>query len=239
MDAKIDRRFVAGVLLAGAVLALVSNGLHPILDPQGGGAELVAAAGDTGYWVVLHLVVVVSVVLLTAGLVMLMRGFAGTAGEPTARLASALALVGGTVFVVQLGGLDGAVMPALADQLAAGGDEATVLALADAMAALDVGLLAIVTTVYLGATFVAVGLTFQRTGAFAPWLRWTALVAGGAGTVIGVLMYLDVATVAAFYGFRVVALAITVATFGIVVDLRRTGSPASSTAAPRSGAAPA
>lgn len=221
MNGTVDQRFVGGVLLLGGVLAMVGNALHPFLDPHGGGAELVARAGETSYWTALHLVVVVAVVLLTAGTVMLMRGFAGTAGEATGRLAAALAVVGGTIFAIQIGGLDGAVFPALADQLAGGADEASVLAVADAMQALDVALLAIVTTVYLGGVFVAAGLSFHRVDAFAPWMRWTAMVAGGAGVVIGVMMFLGVADVVAFYGFRAVALAVTVVTLGLGFELRR------------------
>lgn len=238
MNGTLDRRFVAGVLLAGALLAIVGNLAHPFLDPVGGGAELMAAAGGTPYWTVLHLFLVVSIVLLTAGTVMLTRGYTGTAGEPTARLAAALAVIGGTIFAVQLGGLDGAVMPALADQLAAGGDEATVLVLAEAMRALDVALLAIVTVVYLGGAFIALGLTLRRTATFAPWIRWTALVSGGAGVLIGIVMFLDVASVVAFFGFRAVALAVTIAAVGLAVELRREGSPATSSAAP-AGASPA
>lgn len=226
MNGTIDRRFVAGLLLTGAVLALVGNALHPFLDPDGGGAELVAAAGESSTWVGLHLLVVTAVVVLTVGTVMFARGYTGTAGESTARVAAVLATIGGTIFVVQLGGLDGAVMPALADQLAAGADEATVLALAETMAALDVALLSIVVTLYLGATFVALGLALLRTDTFAPWIRWTGIVAGGTGMVLGVLMYLDIANTLTFYGFRVVALAITIATFGLAVELRRDAATA-------------
>ncbi|MBW3659842.1 MAG: hypothetical protein KY457_14475 [Actinobacteria bacterium] len=226
MDGTIDRRFVGGVLLAGGVLAMVGNGLHPILDPDSGATQLVAIAGDTAYWSALHLVVVLAVVLLTAGTVLFARGFTGTAGESAAWLAAVLAVIGGSIFALQLGGLDGAVMTVLAEELAAGGDEAALTATASAMAALDVGLLGIVTIVYLGGTFVALGWAMHVTAISAPWIRWTALVAGGAGVVVGTLMYLRVADGVAFYGFRLVALAVTVAALGLAVELRRSEAPA-------------
>ena len=73
----------------------------------------------------------------------------------------------------------------------------------------------------LGATFFTLGPALQRAGVFAPWTRWTALVAGAVGTVLGAMMLVDVALGFAFCALRVVGLVVTVVAIAVGVQLYR------------------
>lgn len=134
-------------------------------------------------WRAVHLLIAVSVVLLTAGIVLFVRKLSESATENAAALTAVLALVGGTLFVTVIGGIDGAAMAALADS-AAGDAGGAIVAAAEAVRAVDPGLLSLVVALHLGATFVALGVLVQR-GARPGWIGWTALVTGTAGVVIG------------------------------------------------------
>lgn len=230
-----DRRSLSNVLLVGAVLATVGNALHPFIDPDATAEEFLAEAAASSSWVLLHLAIVVAIAALTVGIVVVARSFVGTPGELWGRAATVLAIIGGTVFAVQIGGLDGAVMPALADELAAGSDRAAVLATAGALQALDLALLALVVALYFGAMFVALGYGAQLAGVFSPWIRWTAMVAGSAGLVVGTMMYLGIADAVTFYAFRAIALATTVVAFGLAFHLRSAPAPQASGIAPAAG----
>lgn len=212
-------RVVAGVIFVGAVLATIGNALHPFLEPDPTARVFLETVHGHGAWSLLHFTIMVAVVLLAAGIVVVCRSLAETAGGPFAGLASVFAVVGVTIFAIQIGGIDGVVAPRLAEMLVLAEDPDAVLVTAEAMLALDVALLGMVVAIYFGALFLAFGLALVRAGAFARWLRWVAVVSGAAGLVIGPMMVLGVANEVTFYAFRAVALAATVVAFGVAVQL--------------------
>lgn len=215
---RIDRRLAAGLLLVGAVLAVIGNVLHPFVPADVTTREFLDEAGGSAIWVPLHLGIVVAIALLTAGLVVVLRGLRGTAGEGLATVTAVLAIAGGTVFAVQIGVLDGYVLPQLAEVEPV---TPALLAAATLATTIDGGMLALVVLGYFGAAFLTFGLAVRRAGAFDPWIRWTALGTGAAGVVIGVLMMGDVAGAFTFVAFRVVALGATVVALGLGWSLRR------------------
>lgn len=216
-----DRRLAGNLILVGAVLAVIGNAAHPFLDPEAPATEVLATAADSGYWTVLHLGLAIAGVLLTCGVVLVTRMLAGTPADGTARVAAVLAVIGGTLFAVQIGGIDGTVFPVLGERVAGAADEAVLLPVAEAFQRFDIALLSLVVMVYFGATFVALGLAFRAVDVFAGWLDVTALVAGVAGVVVGAMMFLELMPTFTFYAFRVVALAVTVVAFGVAAALLR------------------
>lgn len=214
-------RFIAGVLLWGAVLATAGNALHPFFAPGASLEEFLTTVGGSSIWAGLHLVIAIAIVLLTAGVVMAIRRFVGTPGEALARGASVMIVIGGTIFTMQIAALDGAVMPVLAEQLAAASDPAVVLALAEALEALDIALISLVVTLYFGAGFIALGLAAQRVGAFSSWIRGAAMATGAGGIIVGPLMFLRIADGVTFFAFRGVALLATIVAFGLAYELGR------------------
>lgn len=215
MDAgMVDARLTSNLLLVGAALALIGNVLHPIFPGDVTAAEVIAES-ESALWVPIHLGIAIAIVLLTVALVQVARRFRGTDGGPLAGVGATVAVIGGAIFTVQIGALDGYALPALA-AAGMGGSEAAV-----ALFALDGGMLALVILLYFGATFLAFGLAMRRSALFAVWIRWTAIVAGSLGLVAGVLMLVDVAAGAAMIGFRFVALAATAVAVGLGLELRR------------------
>lgn len=215
MDAgHTDARLTSNLLLVGAALALIGNVLHPIFPADVTAAEVIADS-EGALWVPIHLGIAIAVILLTIALVQVARRFQGTDGGPLARTGATLAVIGGAIFTLQIGALDGYALPALA-KAGLGESEAAM-----ALFALDGGMLALVVLFYFGATFLTFGFAMRRSALFAPWIRWTALVAGAVGVVAGVLMLVDVAAGVAMIGFRLVALGATAVAVGLGLELRR------------------
>ena len=217
----------AVVLFAGAVLATVGNALHPLFEAGVSVESFLEAVEGHGSWQLLHLTIAVGVVLLAAGIVTVCGDLADTAGSSLAALASTLGAVGASIFAIQIGGIDGVVMPRLAEAYASGENPEAVLAAATGMYALDLALLALVVTIYVGGLFLAFGLALTRADAFAPWVRWLATATGATGVVIGPMMFLNLADGFTFIAFRVIALGATVVAFAVATQQVRgtTGIP--------------
>src|SRR6266542_1476874 len=118
-------RIYAGLLVAGAVIGLVANPLHPHTvdtDP----AATRRAIGESGIWVGLHLAIIAAVLLVTGGLVGLAHLLEGGPAVPLARVGLAAALVGVALVAVSTS-MDGFANKALAVQSAgaAGAEAAT------------------------------------------------------------------------------------------------------------------
>jgi hypothetical protein len=215
------RRTTAGVLLVGAVLGIIGNALHPLVTPDMTVEEFLETADTSAVWAVDHVLLVASLTLLAVGVVLLSRWLRATRGAALATMAATFAVMGGTIAIMQIGALDLFLMSRLADAYASGENTETVLAIASASLWLDYGLLALWVGLLLGATFLALGLALQRAKVFAGWIRWTAIVAGAAGTALGIVMLFDVALVFAFYALRVIGLVDTIVAIAIGVQLYR------------------
>lgn len=228
MEAAVDRRAVGTVLLAGAFLGIVGNALHPIFPPDVSDEAFLLGVASSPIWLVVHLLLAVAVVVSAIALRLLARLLADTPGGRWANVTAGLATITGTVFALQLAGIDGVVLPALADQLRAGGGD-LVLRTARAWIALDLALLSVSVIGYLGVTYLALGRALLQARAVTPWLAWAAVVVGTAGTINGVLMYLGLAEVISLYAFRVVGLAGTGVGLALGLELHRPARVAAGT----------
>jgi hypothetical protein len=231
MWTRSERQLAVVLLAVGALLAAAGNAAHPYLAPGVTTEELLAVSASTGRWTLVHLALGIAAVCLAAGMALLDRRLEGTPGAAAGRVAVVFAVFGGVVLAVQVVGIDGTVIPALAEPVAAAPDDAALLAVAEALHSLDVALLGLAVALFIGATFLALGIALRQARLYPAWVAWTGITGGAAGIGIGTAMVLGVGEVITVVAFRVAALLVTLATFGLVFAMAKEPvAPATSTA---------
>lgn len=121
MDREMKR--VTGALgLAGGVLAIGANVLHPFTDTETylSGEAFVEHTSD--FWVGLHIVVALTLLVVPLVTYAWSQDLTGAAARVVGRLAFYTLLLGTGIGVVHLAGIDGLVLPSYRDLLAGGGD---------------------------------------------------------------------------------------------------------------------
>ncbi|MBA3583155.1 MAG: DUF4386 family protein [Gemmatimonadetes bacterium] len=182
-----SQRMSGGLLIAGAVIGLVGNALHPhTADPEGAAVVRAIAASDT--WVPIHLTIILAILFIIGGLVGLARRLDDGPGESLARVGLVAAAVGGAVTLISLA-LDGFAMKALARSWAAApdGEAATAMRLAVALRDTGSGVWSIGMLVLFGTAFACFGLAVSVSGRFSGWLGWIAILGAGGATVAALL----------------------------------------------------
>lgn len=184
----VPRQKMSGALfIAGAVIGLVGNALHPhTADPDA--AATVQAIAQNGAWVSIHLAIIVAILLIIGGLVGLAELLKGTAGGPLARLGLAAALLGGAVVTVSTA-IDGFAMKALAlsSTAAPAAEAATALRIAMTVKEVDFGIWSIGMLVFFGAAFACFGIAVSASWRFPGWFGWIAVVGAGGSAVAALL----------------------------------------------------
>ncbi len=171
--------------IAGALLAMVGNLLHPA-TPTGDPGGVARSIAESEIWVVDHLAIVVGLILMLGGLYAITRSIEdGLPGE-LARLGFIGAVAGITVGVI-LVTLDGLAAKHLAEAWAAAPrDQATMaLRLVSAEETINFALAALFNILFAGVTFILYGLAVVRSGLDRPWLGWTIVAAGIGSLVVG------------------------------------------------------
>jgi len=183
----VRQRLFGALLIAGALIGLVANALHPhTADPDA--AATVQAIADNGAWVAIHVAIIVAILLVVGGLVGLVELLKGTSGGPLAQLGLAAALIGGAVVTVSLA-IDGFVMKALAVSSASAPAADAAMALLTSVAAKEVGfgIWSIAMLVLFGAAFACFGVAVSASGLFHGWFGWIAVVGAGGSSVAALL----------------------------------------------------
>ena len=183
----LSRRITATLLIAGAVLGLIGNGLHPHVVATDAAAALRAIA-DSGSWVWIHVAIIVAVLLVAGGLVGFAQEMVDGAAAPVARLGIAAVLIGGALVFVSTS-IDGFGRKALAlNWMAAPAPQAD--------AALQVGIGAKLVgdgvwtlgiLIFFGAAFMCFGVAANLSRRFPMWVGWAAVL-GGAGSVVAAFL---------------------------------------------------
>jgi len=180
-------RIGGAAAILGSLLAAVGNLLHPVTpraDPVGV-AQVIAQSES---WTLIHLVIVLGILLMLAGLIALRHSIQGGLPEALARLGVAAATVGVTIGLVTVI-LDGVAAKQLADQWAAAPDheKAVALGLVSANETINFALAGLFNMSFAGVPFILFGLAVALGDAHPRWLGWTAVAAGsgsiGAGLV--------------------------------------------------------
>lgn len=176
-----------GAAILGSLFAGVGNLLHPVTprdDPEGV-AQVIA---QSELWTLIHLIIVLGIILMLAGLVALRHSIEGGLPEALARLGAYAATIGVTVGLVTVI-LDGVAAKQLADQWAVAGETEKKIALAmvSANETINFALASLFNMSFAGGPFMLFGLAVAFSHAYPRWLGWTAAFAGigsiGAGLV--------------------------------------------------------
>jgi hypothetical protein len=182
-----ELRVGSAVGIAGALLAMVGNLIHPatpVGDPEG----VARTIADSRIWVPGHLAIVVGLVLMLGGLLAIGRSIQGGLPGALARLGSAAAVAGITVGLI-LVTLDGLAAKQLAEAWASApsGERAAALRLVLASETINFALAALFNILFAGMTFVLYGLAVARSRRYPGWLGWVAVVAGIGSLAAGLL----------------------------------------------------
>jgi hypothetical protein len=174
------------MLMAGAVIGVIGNALHPHVAVSMT-LKLQAIAANQA-WVAIHLTVLVAILLVIGGLVGLARLLDDGPGGPLARLGIAAALLGGGLATVSTS-IDGfAMKPLSLDWTAApASDAAAVLRLADAVQVVGFGIWSMGILVLFGMAFACFGGALVISGRFPAWLGGMA-IASGVGSAVAALL---------------------------------------------------
>jgi len=176
---------VAGII--GSLLAMVGNLLHPatpIGDPEG----VARTIAESERWVLVHLVIVVGLILMLAGLVTISRSIQGGVAGTLAQLGFVAAVAGVTVGVV-LVIVDGVAAKHLADAWEAAPPEEAAAALRVVLAeeAINFALAALFNILFAGITFIMLGFAVAWSGEYPGWLGWVVVVAGVGSVLVGLV----------------------------------------------------
>ncbi|MGH7267208.1 MAG: hypothetical protein ACREMB_20505 [Candidatus Rokuibacteriota bacterium] len=220
--------------MAGAVLGLVANLLHPRTRDILSTETQLRMAAESGFWILDHLAILLATLLITGGLVALARSVREPAAAAWARLGLAAALVSAALSSV-LWALDGIVLRevALAWAAAAGGEKTALSAAAHVLRQTNLALLAVWTIVYFGITTMLYGAALARSAAYPGWLGRVALGAGLASLLVGLTLALTGPShLVSNVLFAALSLLVTAWTFVAGLYLRRRATVSNPAAGP-------
>jgi hypothetical protein len=179
-------RFGAVCAIAGSLVALVANLLHPRIsrfdDPV---AAFVRAVSESAAWIPLHLALVASILLIAAGQFVFIRSMKEGPAEGLARLALGALLVSTPIALVTLG-VDGYSQKAAADAWAASPSAAS-FATAAAVAHVSWGAFMLLILTFVGVTPILIGLAATRSGAYPAVWGWGAVLFGVGAIIAGLI----------------------------------------------------
>ena len=180
-------RMSGSLLIAGAVIGLVGNALHPHTAELDAAAAVQAIAGN-GAWVAIHVAIIIAILLIVGGLVGFADEMSGTSGEALARLGLAAALLGGAVVTVSLA-IDGFGLRtlAVASLSANAADAALALRIWDAANRIDFGVWSMGMLTFFGLSFGCFGGAVIVSRRFPLWFGVVAVV-GAAGSALAAFL---------------------------------------------------
>jgi hypothetical protein len=180
-------RLGATAAVLGSLCAAVGNILHPVTprDDSQGVARVIA---ESGTWTLIHIVIVVGIILMLAGLVGIRHSIDGGIAEALARLGVHAATIGVTIGLVTVV-LDGVGAKQLADQWAAAAESDKIVALSAVSAneTINFALAGLFNLSFAGVPFLLLGLAVALSGAYPRWLGWIAVLAGVGSIAAGLV----------------------------------------------------
>ena len=209
---------VAGI--AGGVVGIVFNLLHPATDDLEDTLSQIQVVADSDIWLVDHLMLMFGVLLVTAFVVALAQTITNSPAVAWARLGLVLQIVAAATMVVLIG-IDGIASEIIFDDwAAASGTEREILTqISIALEHINVAVFTTFVIVQYGLVFLMIGLAVWFSDNYHSTLGIAALVLGAVGTVMGVLwafIGFEWATVLPGFG-AIVALLTWVVIMGVVM----------------------
>lgn len=172
-----DLRLYGRLLVVAAVLGAVVNALHPITT--GDLTDTARGIADAGSWILLHVAISLTLLLLAAGLLGTRSATKGSAGEATGQVALLFTAVGVSIALVALA-MDGISLKVLADAWSSSAPASAASRL-DAFITVKHVNTALWNTgvlVFFGLCILTHGLALRSSGRFPLWVGWGALAAG-------------------------------------------------------------
>jgi hypothetical protein len=181
-------RMGSGAAVLGAVAAGAGNLLHPI-TPRDDPPRVAQIIAESDYWTLVHLLIVMGIILMPAGLLAIRHSIAGNGfTDALTRLGMYAVTIGATVGVITLI-LDGVAAKQLADQWAAAPEsaKATALGLVSANETVNFALAGLFNLSFAGVPFVLFGLAVAHAATYPRWLGWAAFYAGIGSILAGII----------------------------------------------------
>jgi hypothetical protein len=180
-------KLYAGFTIAGALLALVVNVIHPDLPVDVREAHAVIAS--RGDWRITHVGIIIAALLLLYGL----TGSASAARTRSGaeRCAVLSLIVGAGVLAVSIG-IDGFAEKTLSDAWAhaPAAQRGELLLAATPIQLIHVGLFYVWAGIFWGVGFIFFGAAIVESRAFSPWFGWSAVVGGVLVSAVTLSQYL-------------------------------------------------
>jgi hypothetical protein len=178
-------RIGAGAGIAGSLVAMVGNLLHPA-TPTGDPEGVARTIAESDIWVADHLAIVLGLILMLGGLVAIARSITVGASGALARLGEVAAVAGVTVGLI-LVTLDGVAAKHIAEAWAAAPPEEAPAALRLVLAeeTINFALAALFNILFAGVTFILYGLAVVLSGMYPRWLGWVSVLAGLGSVAVG------------------------------------------------------
>lgn len=183
-------RVCAIFIVAGGLLALVANVIHP--DLPIGVREAHALIASRADWRVTHLGIIIAAMMLAYGFTGLTSACARTGYTGIERLALLSVIVGAGVVAVSIG-IDGFAEKTLSDLWvnAPAAQKAQYLIAATPLQLIHVGLFYVWAGIFWGLGFVLYGWAILDSRTFPAWLGWSALVGGALVCIVTAAQYLS------------------------------------------------
>lgn len=206
--------FKAGAVaaMAGALIGIVFNLLHPRPDEVDSVLSELQMVSDSGIWVFDHYMLVISLALGLLGGVAISRSYLEESARSWGRLALVAQIVAVGVGFVTLA-IDGMIVGKVADEWAAsgGGTDTPEFVTAAAAVNIGLGLFTMIIISLFGVAALLFGIAGLNTATYPRWLGGLALIGGVLGMAAGTLQYLDgISDLSAMYLFLPASLAFTV-----------------------------
>jgi len=174
--------------VAGAVLGLVGNLIHPGTAGPNDPEATARVIAESQIWIPVHLTILVAFLLMLGGLVAIHDSIRGGLSGALVRFGLASAIVGAAAAIVLIS-LDGFAAKHLADSWLSSPADARPTAIASFRSedAINFALLSPLNLVFAGSTFLLFALGAALSDAYPRWLGWTVAVAAAGGAVSGVI----------------------------------------------------
>ncbi len=177
-------RLGAGFGLAGAVIAVVANLLHP-RTPEDADTVWFGVIADSGLWDLVHYLIGVAILLVLGGLVALDRYLQDSPGSAWARLMLVVGTTGAAVALVHTG-VDGFAFKQAAERWAAAGrpTDGASYEVVQMMDAVSNGLFNVFNGTFLGVAPLLGGIAVLRSGLFSGWVGVVGVIGGAIGIAL-------------------------------------------------------
>ena len=206
-------RWGGAAAMAGAVLGLVGNLMHPRASDVDSSLEELQLVADSDIWMLDHYLISWSLGLVGVGLICIALSNATEPGRSWGRIAFGFAVGSVTIALISIA-VDGRALKEVADAWAESPDDPALIAAGDAVAQMSLSLFNALIATLFGVTPVVFGITGLAGKRSPSWLSYLVLVSGVVGLISSSMIYLaGPSDLAINYLFTLASVGVTVWAF--------------------------